>query len=216
MVESRYLPLLLLLLKRRVHAKPVKLSTNALSDELSISQQSASRWLSELEQTGYLVRSSAGISLTQKGLEELRGLHSSLSAAFQPTGSLRLRGRLFTGLKEGKYYMAQEGYRRQFKKKLGFAPYAGTLNLRLDEPASRAPLDLAAGERIEGFKAEDRFFGGLTAYSAIINDKIRGALVVPDRTHYRKDVIELVAKENIRKELDLKDGDLVEVRIDFQ
>ena len=216
MVEARYLPLLLLLLQRGANARPAKLSTTALAEELSISQQSASRWLNELEKAGYLARSGAGISLTQNGVEALRSLHSSLSAAFQPTGSLKLRGMLFTGLKEGRYYMSQDGYKRQFRSKLGFVPFAGTLNLRLPDSAARAPLDLSAGIRIDGFQNSNRYFGGLTAYRAVINDRIRGALIVPDRTHYGRDVLEVIAKEDLRKFMGLKDGDSVEVTVEFE
>ncbi|MDO8340062.1 MAG: DUF120 domain-containing protein [Candidatus Burarchaeum sp.] len=215
MAEAKNLPLLLLLLRKGAHAGPVKLSSTALADELGISQQSASRWLIELEEKGLIVRSGAGISLLPKGTEALRSLHSTLATAFQPKGSLKLHGAVFTGLKEGRYYISQQGYSKQFKSKLGFTPYAGTLNLRLADAAMRAPLDLSAGIRISGFQTPKRVFGDIVSYPVVINERIRGALIVPDRTHYGKDVIELLAKENLRKALKLKDGDIVRVSIEL-
>ncbi len=215
MADAKNLPLLLLLLRKSAHAGPVKMSSTALADELGISQQSASRWLIELEEKGLIVRSGAGISLLPKGTEALRELHSTLATSFQPKGSLKLHGAVFTGLNEGRYYISQQGYSRQFKSKLGFTPYAGTLNLRLADAAIRAPLDLSAGIRISGFQTPKRVFGDIVAYPAVINERIRGALIVPDRTHYGRDVIELLAKENLRKALKLKDGDVVRVSIEL-
>ena len=215
MAEARNLPLLLLLLRKGAHAGPVKTSSTALGDELGISQQSASRWLIELEEQKLIARTHAGISLLPKGTAALRELHSSLSASFKPKGAIKLHGSLFTGLQEGRYYISQQGYGRQFRSKLGFTPYAGTLNLRLADAAMRTPLDLSAGMRISGFQTPKRVFGDIMAYPAVINERIRGAIIVPDRTHYGKDVIELVAKENLRKALGLKDNDVVRVSIEL-
>jgi riboflavin kinase len=215
MAEAKYLPLLLLLLKKGAHARPVKDSTGGLASELGVSQQSVSRWIIELGKAGKITRSSAGIALSRKTVEEFRRIHAVLASAFQPLHALALRGKLFTGLGEGGYYISKPAYSKQFKGKLGFVPFAGTLNIRLKDAASRAPLDLQQGIRVEGFSASGRFYGGLTAYKAVINGKVRGALVVPDRTHYGKDVLELIAPVDLRKGLKLKDGDTVEVRLEF-
>jgi len=215
MAEAKYLPLLLLLLKKGAHAKPVKDSTSGLASELGVSQQSVSRWIIELAKAGKIVRSPSGISLSRKTVEEFRRIHAVLASAFQPLHALALRGRLFTGLLEGGYYISRPGYTKQFRSKLGFVPFAGTLNLRMKDAALRAPLDLQNGMRIEGFNAGGRVYGGITAYRAVINGKVRGALIVPDRTHYGKEVIELIALQNLRKELKLKDGDNVEVKVEF-
>ncbi|VVB98806.1 Riboflavin kinase [uncultured archaeon] len=215
MVEAKYTPLLLLLLRKGAHAKPVKFSSTSIADELGISQQSASRWLIELERAGIIARTGAGLSLLPKGVEGLRSLHVILSSAFVPRGVVRLRGTVFAGLMEGRYYLSQPHYRKQFKSKLGFTPYAGTLNLRLSDVALRAPLDLSSGALISGFQTSKRLFGDIIAYRAVINERVRGALIVPARTHYGPDVIELIAKENLRKALRLKDGDEVRVSIEL-
>ncbi len=215
MAEAKYLPLLLLLLRKGAHAKPVKDSTSGLAAELGVSQQSVSRWIIELGKAGKITRSPAGIALSRKSVDEFRRIQQALAAAFQPLHALALRGKLFTGLLEGGYYISRPGYSRQFKAKLGFVPFAGTLNLRMKDAALRAPLDLQQGVRIEGFNAGGRVYGGITAYRAVINGRARGALIVPDRTHYGKEVIELIAPVDLRKALKLKDGDSVEVRLEF-
>ena len=43
-------------------------------------------------------------------------------------------------------------------------------------------------------------------------DKADGALILPVRTHYSGDVVELISPKFLREELHLKDGDTVKVR----
>ena len=45
-----------------------------------------------------------------------------------------MRGRVVGGLGQGQYYISRKGYRHQFIQKLGFVPFPGTLNIKLDEP----------------------------------------------------------------------------------
>ena len=61
---------------------------------------------------------------------------------------LDVTGVLFSGLGEGAYYIMIKGYRKQFQSKLGFDPFPGTLNLRLDSTVDRKiRRDLSFGER---------------------------------------------------------------------
>lgn len=211
--SPRHLSILLLLLQERAHSKPAKISTTALASKLHISQQTASRWLIELENGGEIARTREGIAITKAGLDSLKGVYSSLASAFSSASVIEMRGKLFTGLKEGKYYMSQEGYRKQFEQKLGFLPYAGTLNLRLTESKDRIVLEPSRGTRINEFDNGARVFGALNAYPCIINNKLTGAVIVPDRTHYGGDTIEIIAKPYLRKALGLKDGDEVKVKV---
>jgi len=41
---------------------------------------------------------------------------------------------------------------------------------------------------------------------------VEGAIIVPVRTHYSGEVVELISKEYLRKLLHLKDGDTLKVR----
>jgi len=213
MAEQRHLPILLLLLQERAHLKPAKISTTALASKLRISQQTASRWLIELEKAGKIARTRDGVALTKAGMDGLRGIYGSLASAFASSSQMEMRGKLFTGLKEGRYYMSQEGYRRQFEQKLGFKPYAGTLNLKLTEPKDRIVLEPSRGTRINEFDNGARVFGALNAYPCVINGKLTGAVIVPDRTHHGGDTIEIIAEPYLRKALGLKDGDEVKVKV---
>ena len=118
-----------------------------------------------------------------------------------------IRGRVVTGLGEGRYYLSREGYRKQFKQKLGFDPYPGTLNLKLSEPFCQSS---EGSIEIEGFNDEGRAFGGCRCYLLMIRD-VRCAAVRPERSRYPPDLVEIIAPVNLRKALGLYDGDTVDM-----
>jgi riboflavin kinase len=112
-----------------------KISTEYLAEKLGISQQTASRYLIELERKGWIQRTitpeGSLIKIDDKGTKELQKLHSNLrfliETAYPP--SVTLEGTVFTGLGEGAYYISKEFYKKQFIEKLGFDPYPGTSTL---------------------------------------------------------------------------------------
>ncbi len=67
--------------------------------------------------------------------------------------------------------------------------------------------------RIEGFRSEDRAFGGGRCYPLLVNDEVEGALVVADRTAYDLSVMEVIAPVNLRERFGLEDGDTVRLSI---
>jgi len=120
---------------------------------------------------------------------------------------MRIRGKVASGLGEGKYYISREGYSKQFSEKLGFTPSPGTLNLKLDEPFT---LDDSESIEIEGFSEEGSSFGGCRCLPAEIGG-MKGAIVRPERTGYPATLIEIIAPVNLREALGLSDGDEVVV-----
>jgi len=58
-----------------------------------------------------------------------------------------------------------------------------------------------------------RSFGQVKCYRARVNDRVDGIVVTALRSHYREDVLEIVAPKNLREILGLKDGDSVKVRV---
>ena len=158
------------------------------------------------------------IKITDSGVAELKRLYSSLrflmEAAYPP--SITLEGVVYTGLGEGAYYETRDPYRRQFIEKQGFDPYPGTLNLKLVtdyDVKTRSELEAYPAIEIEGFKNENRTFGPVKCYPAIIENKVKGALVAALRSHYDASVIELIAPVCLRKHLSLKDGHKVKVEV---
>jgi len=109
--------------------------------------------------------------------------------------------------------MGQEAYQRQFKRELGFVPYRGTLDVKLDGESLEweEVLENLPGKKIEGFKTRERTFGPVKCFEA----KLRGtrvAVIIPARTHHTE-IIELVAPVNLRKKLKLSDGDVVNIKV---
>jgi len=128
---------------------------------------------------------------------------------------IRLKGRVFSGFGEGGFYVTLEHYRKQFKEKLGFDPYPGTLNLRLDADSMKAKKTLAAknGIRIEPYSDGQKCYCGAKCFMVLIEGKIRGAIVMPEVTRYGDDVVELLAPVYLRSALKLRDSDQVTVEI---
>ncbi len=202
--------------------RTVKVSTEYLAERIGLSQQTASRHLIQLEKKGWIRRTITPegclIKITESGVGELKKLYSSLQAVFEAAYplSVTLEGVLFTGLGEGAYYITRDGYRKQFIEKLGFDPYPGTLNLKLTtdyDMKTRAELESYPAIEIQGFKSETRTFGPVKCYPAIINNKVKGAVVAALRSHYNSSVIEIIAPYYLRDKLKLKDGHKVKIEI---
>ena len=219
---ARHLITLLKLAEMGAYKRTAKISTEYLADKLGVSQQSASRYLIELEREGWIKKTTTPegslIKIDEEGAKELQKLYGSLrfvvEAAYPP--SVTLEGTVFTGLGEGAYYTQKEHYRRQFVEKLGFEPYPGTLNLKLTtdyDLKTRSELEAFPAVEVEGFKSEDRTFGTVKCYPAIIGNKIKGALIMALRGHYDSSVLEIIAPVNLRKHLNLKDGNKVKVEL---
>lgn len=218
----RHLFTLVKLAEMGAHRRTAKISTEYLADKLGLSQQTASRYLIELDGKGWIKRTMTPegclIRVTETGVKELQKLYANLrllmEAAYPP--SITLEGVVFTGLGEGAYYTSKEEYRRQFIEKLGFDPYPGTLNLKLTtdyDVKTRSELEAYPAVEIEGFKSEDRSFGIVKCYPAIVGNKARGAIISALRTHYDASVLEIIAPEPLRRTLRLKDGHKVKVQV---
>jgi len=195
----------------------VSISSRELGDRLGMSQQSASKRILELLAQGWIVRDLGArrqrIKLTEKGIDVLRREYSEYQRIFETRDHIVVRGQVVTGMGEGQYYVNQEGYQDQFLALLGFKPYEGTLNVRVQQ-TDLHKLDLlrgARGIRIKGFEQDGRTFGDVICHLAKIQN-IECAVVVPSRSHY-EDVIEMLCKYHLRRTLGLKDGEEVEVRI---
>ena len=65
---------------------------------------------------------------------------------------------------------------------------------------------------IEGFVDNDRTFGSAKCLPCRIEGSA-SAIIVPGRTHYPDDIIELLCEHGLRSKLGLKDGDRIKVEI---
>lgn len=223
--ELETLKILLTLAKLGALNKHVTLSTRNLARILGFSQQSSSRKLKKLAEEGYISRSVSPrgeeVRITRKGLSLITKYHEELSNLLKTVslGTVMLKGIVIRGLGEGRYYLLLNGYVNQIKKKLGFKPYPGTLNLKLktmDDIVKKAELLKTPGTIIEGFSNGLRTYGRVKAFKAKINNVKNVAVILPERTSHGLDVLEIIAPFNIRKKLNLKDGDEITVTVYLQ
>ena len=197
---------------------PVRVSTTELSARMGCSQQSASRHLGLLEGMGFVSRQirpdGSLIRVTGEGRRALEEVYFALVRRLEAVEeALVFEGTVFSGMYQGGYYISQEGYRAQIVEGLGFDPYPGTLNLRLGEGEleARRRLDSMPSVQIEGFRGEDRAFGGARCYPVLVNGEVEGAVIAAERTSYDLSVMEVIAPINLRERFGLEDGDAVRV-----
>lgn len=195
----------------------VEISSLELSNLLKTSQQTASRYLLELDKKG-LIKRELGIKkqlikITQEGSDSLEQEYLEYQQIFELTEKLYLKGKVISGIGEGRYYTEQKGYLEQFNEKLKFIPYPGTLNVEIEyvEKNKLRLLKNYNAINIEEFKTKDRTFGGVSCFKAEINGA-EGAIVMPLRSHY-SNILEFISPSFLRDKLGLKDGDDVKIVI---
>lgn len=205
--------------------QPIKLSAGNFANSIKSSVQTAARRLQELEREGFAHRritaNGQWIMLTKRGVEQLKDECYEYQELFfnTPKIEVEITGLLVTGLGEGGYYTTLEGYKKQFEEKLGFIPFPGTLNLSLDLLCivARKRLDGRKGITIDSFETENRTFGGGKCFPCkILDDRaegIKSAVIIPERTHYPEDILEIISPVYLRGELNLKNGDEIRTRV---
>ena len=223
--QWQHLYMLLKLAEMGAYKRTAKISTEYLAQKLDISQQTASRYLIELERKGWIQRKvtpdGSLIKIQESGALELQNLYSNLKVLMEKNypPSVTLEGTVFTGLGEGAYYISKPDYKKQILEKMGFEPYPGTLNVKLNSDydiKTRKDLEAYPAVEVMGFQNETRTFGLVKCYPAIIGGTVKGALVTALRSHYDASVLEIIAPVCLRKQLGLKDGNKVKVEISTQ
>jgi len=125
--------------------------------------------------------------------------------------TMRVKGKVFSGTGKGAQFASLPWVKRQIKEKLGFNPYPGTLNLRLNSDF------IVVRKLLENAKAidilpEPGYCSG-KCFRAHIMQRLKCAVILPCVKNYPKDVLEIVAPSNLREKLKLRNGDEVEVKI---
>jgi riboflavin kinase, archaea type len=199
----------------------VEVTTTELGKGIGRSQQAASKHLLDLENSGYIERIKSGqkfaVRVTDKGFSEIQSLFSSLRTALESSPAIiDFEGSVVSGMGEGAYYMSLEGYRKQFKEKLGYEPYPGTLNVRLtDQVYMNARRELGGHPSIflDGFSDGTRTYGWVKCYRAVINNSVKAAVLVLERTHYDDSMLEVIAPMSIKQASGIKNGDRIKVQV---
>lgn len=199
----------------------VSITTSSLGKSIKKSQQAASKHLLELEQNQFIERIINGrnvsVKITPKGFSEMVKLSAILQKSFDSSPShVKLKGTLVSGMGEGAYYMGLKGYTKQFESKIGYVPYPGTLNVKLDQKIHQEAikqLETLNGIKIKSFSDGKRTYGWVKCFSAKLNNSANCELIILERTHHDDSIIELISKTNLRKIAKLKDGSKVSIKI---
>jgi riboflavin kinase len=198
----------------------VEMASHDFAKLLDLSQQTASRRLIELDHAGLVSRELGArrqrLRVTAAGRDLLASEYALYQRLFESQKAVTITGTVKTGLGEGRYYLSRPGYTQQFNAKLGWTPYAGTLNLDLD-PSEAGKLSLLRRNvvhAIEAFSAEGRTFGGVNCNPASIG-KQSCAAILPHRSHYTT-TLEVIAPLRLRDAIPCKDGDRVQVHVELK
>jgi len=199
----------------------VPITTSALGKNIQKSQQAASKHLVELENDGFIQRITSGrnvsVKITPKGYLEMIKLSTILQSSLESAPSyIELKGTLVSGMGEGAYYMSLKGYTKQFEKKIGYIPFPGTLNVKLNQKKDTETVrqfDALDGILIDGFSDEKRTYGWVKCFKARLNKSVDCDLIRLERTHHDPSIIELISKRSIRKTAKISDGSKITIRI---
>jgi riboflavin kinase len=205
----------------------VPVTCSALADRLDASNQTASRRLQRLEDATYIDRDMTGdgqlVSVTDEGERVLQREYADYRRLFEGDADVELSGVVTSGMGEGRHYISLSGYMRQFRERLAYEPFAGTLNVDLDDESvrARARMDALDPVDIDGWEDDDRTYGPAFCWPATVEtgggDRYESAHVIaPERTHHGDDQLEVIAPERLRDELGLDDDDELTIHVSEQ
>ena len=220
-LKIQHLLTLSYLLSKGAKSNFITITTSSLAKEIGKSQQSASKHLLDLEKNGFIERVITGrklsIRITSTGSTELKKILNLLKRNLESPQSIELHGKLISGMGEGAYYMSLKGYTKQFNRKIGYVPYPGTLNIKLDGKKYSQLLNQldedTTSTRIDSFSDKNRTYGWVKCFDAKLNVLHDCKLIRLERTHHSSDIVELISKRNLRKSAKLKTGSNVKIKI---
>jgi len=106
--------------------------------------------------------------------------------------------------------MSLDWVQEALQEKLGFSPYAGTMNLRLE---SEEDMEIwrELQRHLPGIdiSSPDPSFCQARCFLVEIEGRQKGAVLVPGVEGYPPEKIEVIAPVRLKDELNLKDGDTI-------
>ncbi len=133
----------------------------------------------------------------------------------------KITGIVFSDLGEAASFMGLEWVQQLLTERIGFAPYAGTLNLRLTTKQGIALWkDLQRSVRGVDIPSPQPTFCHARAFLARIErgvglheDKRLIAVLVPEVKGYPEDKLEVIAPFHVKQSLQVDDGDPLTLEI---
>ncbi len=123
---------------------------------------------------------------------------------------MELVGFVQEGRRQGGSFAQLDWVRAQFRERVGFDPYPGTLNVRVANPVGLAIWRARPGiEILPGAPG----YCAARCYPVKMGAEIAAAWVIPDVPDYPDDLVELMAPVSLRDTLRLKAGDVVQFKL---
>lgn len=127
----------------------------------------------------------------------------------------RMTGIIFSDLGQAASFMALGWVQTALQQRLGFKPFPATLNVRPKDAADAQvwcrmrgnSAGISLGRANDGFCKARLYPIELVVQSATEQNKMPGAILLPEVTDYPNDKIEIVAPVRLKKHFGLQDGD---------
>jgi riboflavin kinase len=137
---------------------------------------------------------------------------------------LKFTGTVSSGIGEGAFYVKIPEYLSQFTEILGGQPYFGTLNIYIDDENNQREkyyeiLNQIKGKRVKGFTTNERTYGSVECFDAIIYPQNKtylreNALILNiHRTSHKYGTLELLSQKCLRDVFGLKDDSKVIIEL---
>jgi CTP-dependent riboflavin kinase len=124
---------------------------------------------------------------------------------------VKLVGKVFSGMGMRKDYLSKKPYQKNIKSIIGHKPLPGTLKFRCSKEEVGKVLDQLEAEKIQSFKFKGEKYSAVNVCPAKLQDKTVAVLRM-EVTDYSSEVVEVVAEDNLRREIGLEDADEVCLR----
>ena len=127
---------------------------------------------------------------------------------------LTIRGTLFEGVHRGTPLV--DIFYHRLIGLLGYEPYKGTMNIRLEGKINFKYHSSKAIDQIllDGSRKVDAWLAPVVLH--ITDQEIRCYAIKQPKGPYGEDVIEILSKRNLKTEFGLKDGDTIEITFTYE
>ncbi len=124
--------------------------------------------------------------------------------------TVTFEGKVVSGEGNGKKYIQLPWVRYQFERKLGYVPFFGTLNIKLNKKSAWNKTELEPSKAYSIFPVKGCCVG--LFFPANICG-LECAILLPQVKGYSEYLLEVIAPVCLREALNLKDGDVVSVTV---
>ncbi len=127
--------------------------------------------------------------------------------------TIKLKGTVVSGQGDGKKYLSLPWARQQIEEILGYSPYLGTLNLKLNKE-SGPTKGLLKNKEAYIVYPEAGYCSGILFRAQISG--LNCAVIIPQVLGYDESLLEIIAEPNLRQALKIRDGDAVEIFVSMK